>query len=105
MDVVGPLGNAYPLPSEDQIPLVIAGGIGIASVFPVIEKLSGRTYVFYGIRTKNEILMVEEIQKISRELSISTDDGSCDWKGTAVDLLNHFLTHRRSLISRFLIYA
>jgi dihydroorotate dehydrogenase electron transfer subunit len=105
VDVVGPLGNAYPLPSEDQIPLVIAGGIGIASVFPVVEKLSGRTYVFYGVRTKDEILMVEEIQKISRELSISTDDGSCDWKGTAVDLLNHFLTHRRSLISRFLIYA
>ncbi len=105
VDVLGPLGNGYPLLSEDRVPLVIAGGIGMASVFPIVEKLSGRAYVFYGARTKDEILMVEELGKISRELFISTDDGSCDSKGTAADLLNHFLAGRRSLINRFLIYA
>jgi len=105
IDVLGPLGNGYPMPSEDQIPLVIAGGIGLASVFSLVEKLSGRAFVFYGARTKDEIFMVYELRKISREVFISTDDGSCDSKGTAIDLFNHFLTHRRSLMSRCLIYA
>ena len=34
VEVLGPLGNRYPATTEGQVPLVIAGGIGVASVFP-----------------------------------------------------------------------
>ena len=42
LDMLGPLGNFFPLPPEDQTPLIIAGGIGIASVFSLVERLAGR---------------------------------------------------------------
>ncbi len=103
--VLGPLGNGYPVPSAEEIPLVVAGGIGMASVFPLVEAVRGRAYVFYGAKTKDEILMVEELGKISRELFISTDDGTCEKKGTALELLNHFLLRREQRIHNFVIYA
>ncbi len=105
IDVLGPLGNGYPAPSAEEIPLVIAGGIGMASVFPFVEKMPGRAYVFYGAKTKDEILMVEELRKVSKELFISTDDGTCEKKGTALGLLNHFLLRRGQLLHNFVIYA
>ncbi|MBI5847933.1 MAG: dihydroorotate dehydrogenase electron transfer subunit, partial [Nitrospirae bacterium] len=42
LDVLGPLGTCYPVPSGDVIPLVVAGGIGIASVFSFVEQYAGR---------------------------------------------------------------
>jgi dihydroorotate dehydrogenase electron transfer subunit len=105
IEVLGPLGNGYPALSADEVPLVVAGGIGIASVFPLIKKVSGRAYVFYGAKTKDEILMVEELGRLSGELLISTDDGTCEKKGTALELLNHFLLRREQLVSGFVIYA
>src|SRR3990172_7102170 len=55
--LLGPLGNGYPLPSDKQTPLVVAGGVGLASLFPLIEGLSEKAHVFYGARTKDELFV------------------------------------------------
>lgn len=93
IDVLGPLGNSYPLPDKGQIPLIVAGGIGIASVFSLAEKLRGESYMFYGARNRDELLMLNELKGLAEELFISTDDGSFGRKGTIADVLNDFLTH------------
>lgn len=96
IEVLGPLGNHYPVPPKNIIPLVIAGGIGIASVFPLIERLSRKAVVVYGARTKQELMMVDELQGLSRELYLCTDDGSAGERGTVLDVLNRVLVSHSS---------
>ncbi len=105
IEVLGPLGTFYPLPSKDAIPLVIAGGIGIASVFSFVEQYAGRAIVFYGARTKDDLLMLHEVESFAKEVIISTDDGSAGLKGTAATALEHFLSHRPSPITHHSVYA
>ena len=104
LDLLGPLGNGYPMPSDDQSPLVIAGGIGIASVFSLVEKLSKKAFVFYGARLEEELFMTDELGKIYKELVVCTDDGSCGVRGTVVDVLHDFVKNRDG-IQRPVIYA
>ncbi|MDI6743852.1 MAG: dihydroorotate dehydrogenase electron transfer subunit [Thermodesulfovibrionales bacterium] len=106
VNVLGPLGNGYPMPDKNLTPVLIAGGIGIASLFPLAEKLSGNIHFLYGARTKNELLMLNELKGlVKKELIISTDDGSEGEKGTVVDVLNRFLTLNPQLSTLNLLYS
>ncbi|MDP2276856.1 MAG: dihydroorotate dehydrogenase electron transfer subunit, partial [Nitrospirota bacterium] len=106
VNLLGPLGNGYPMPGKNLTPVLVAGGIGIASLFPLAEKLLGNIHFFYGARTKNELLMLNELKGlVKKELIISTNDGSEGTQGTVVDVLNNFLTSHFSLLTSHLIYA
>jgi dihydroorotate dehydrogenase electron transfer subunit len=105
VDMIGPLGNGYPLPSREEVPLIIAGGIGIASVFSLAEKLSGNAFVFYGARVEEELFMTDELQEIYRDLVVCTDDGSCGRKGTVMDVLDDFMGSQPVKMGKPVIYA
>jgi len=105
INVLGPLGKGYPKPDTESIPLVIAGGIGIASLFPLVESVPKRAYVFYGARNNEGLVLLNELKDISGKLSISTDDGSMGPKGTVVDIFNDFLSSQFPVPNSYLIYA
>jgi dihydroorotate dehydrogenase electron transfer subunit len=87
LDVVGPLGNAYPGPRRGTVPVVVAGGIGIASVFPQIRALRGKAVVLYGARSAEELLLLDEVERAARTVTVSTLDGSRGRRGTVLDLM------------------
>lgn len=87
LSVLGPLGSSYPMPPKGKTPLIVAGGIGIASLFPLIEKLKGKAVVLYGARNKSELLMLKEVKALAGTLHTCTDDGSCGKKGMVTGLL------------------
>jgi dihydroorotate dehydrogenase electron transfer subunit len=91
VEALGPLGNCYPLPEDGQIALVIAGGIGIASVFSLIEKLGKKVHVFYGARSADEFFFLDELKALAREVTLCTDDGSVGERGTVADSVGRFL--------------
>jgi dihydroorotate dehydrogenase electron transfer subunit len=105
VEVLGPLGSRYPVPAEDQVPLVVAGGIGIASVFPFLQAIQGRGIVFYGARSGDEILVPGELKEISRELFISTDDGSSGTRGNVVEMLGGYLESNNRRRKNYVLYA
>ncbi|HBR21848.1 MAG TPA: dihydroorotate dehydrogenase electron transfer subunit [Nitrospiraceae bacterium] len=106
VNVLGPLGNGYPMPDKNLTPVLIAGGIGIASLFPLAEKLSWSVHFFYGARTSDELLMLNKLKGlVKKELIISTDDGSEGTKGTVIDILDNFFTRHSSLVTRHLLYS
>ncbi len=72
----GPYGKSYPFPSGKTA--YIAGGTGLASLSPLIEKYRGDVYV--GARTKDELFMIRD------NYYVATDDGSSGFKGTVIDL-------------------
>jgi dihydroorotate dehydrogenase electron transfer subunit len=92
VDVLGPLGNAWPELPKGKAPVVIAGGTGIASVFPLIKSLGRKATVIYGARCGEEVLYKDELLSMSAELHLATDDGTCGIKGTVGDVLNGFFT-------------
>lgn len=91
VNLLGPLGNGYPAPGPASAPVVIAGGIGIASVFPLIESMAGKATVLYGARTGDDLLLLDELKALSGNFDVCTDDGSRGEKGNVLDLLNRVL--------------
>jgi dihydroorotate dehydrogenase electron transfer subunit len=89
LDVVGPLGNTYPAPPRGTTPVVVTGGIGMASVFPFIMAHRGKVEVVYGARTASELMFLDELAGAARTLHICTDDGSHGIKGVVLDALEH----------------
>lgn len=92
IQVLGPLGNGYPKPPRRSIPLLIAGGIGIASLFPLAERYREKTCLIYGARGINDLLMVNELQQLSCKLMVCTEDCSFGGGGKATDILTSFLS-------------
>jgi dihydroorotate dehydrogenase electron transfer subunit len=103
--VLGPLGNRYPHIQDGQVPLVVAGGIGVASVFPFLLEQPGKAVLFYGARSRDEILIKDELKDICREAFISTDDGSTGTKGNVVEMLGGYLDSNRMNLQKYVLYA
>ncbi|MFN3480608.1 MAG: dihydroorotate dehydrogenase electron transfer subunit [Thermodesulfovibrionales bacterium] len=113
VEILGPLGRPYPLPGElvggelvEPLPsggatIVVAGGIGIASLYSLIERCN-KPYVFYGARSSKELFFIDEIQEYSRKIFVTTDDGSAGEKGLITESLDRFLN---SLTETFTVYA
>jgi dihydroorotate dehydrogenase electron transfer subunit len=91
VDLIGPLGNGFtlpPLPSSANS-ILIGGGVGIVSLYPLAETLKGgKIFVFIGGKTENDILAVEDFKKLNSNVFIATEDGSLGVRGTVVDLLS-----------------
>lgn len=97
VDIIGPLGNGFTLPPAPSLgdAILIGGGVGIVSLLPLAEALTGRKLsVFIGGRTKTDILCVKDFQKLNSNVFVATEDGSLGHKGTVIDL---FLSKRDKL--------
>jgi dihydroorotate dehydrogenase electron transfer subunit len=90
--VLGPLGNGFSLPGPSVTSIVVAGGIGIASVHFLLVALLKRqkvpTTLLYGARSHQEIVPLESLGKEGLLIRIATEDGRQGIKGTVIDLLS-----------------
>lgn len=82
-DIVGPLGNASKIEKYGTV-VCAGGGIGIAAILPILTALKqagNRVISVLAGRTKNLVIMVDDVKKYSDEVIIMTDDGSYGEKG------------------------
>jgi dihydroorotate dehydrogenase electron transfer subunit len=89
VQLLGPLGNYFPQSAGDFV--LLAGGIGIASVFSLLEANPGKAHVFCGVRNCDEILMREDIEKLARKVYWTTDDGSYCRAGLITEPFSEFV--------------
>jgi ferredoxin/flavodoxin---NADP+ reductase len=98
-DVVGPLG--VPTHIENYGTCVcVGGGIGIAPVHFVAKSLKqagNKVISIIGARSKNLLILGEEIKKHSDQLQVSTDDGSYGHHGFVTDLLTQILSGKEKV--------
>lgn len=91
VELIGPLGNGFtlpPLPSSANI-ILLGGGIGVVSLYPLAEALRSRDLtVFVGAKTENDLLCVEDFKKLGSRILVATEDGSSGFKGTVMDLFS-----------------
>ena len=82
-DVVGPLGNATHIEKVGTV-LASGGGVGVAPMLPIVEafkKAGNKVITVLAARTKELIILEEQIREFSDEVIIMTDDGSYGKKG------------------------
>ncbi len=82
-DIVGPLGNPSRIENYGTV-ICAGGGIGIAAILPILtalKKAGNRIISVLAGRTKNLVIMVDDVKKYSDEVVIMTDDGSIGEKG------------------------
>ncbi len=89
LDLIGPLGRPTHVEKLGTV-VCIGGGIGIAPVYPIakgMREAGNRVISIIGARTKDLLIMEEEMGKVSDVLKISTDDGTYGFHGYVSDIL------------------
>ncbi len=82
-DVVGPLGKATHIENFGTV-VCAGGGVGVAPMLPIIQALKAagnRVISVLAGRSKDLIILEDEVRKSSDEVIIMTDDGSYGQQG------------------------
>ncbi|MDR0743933.1 MAG: sulfide/dihydroorotate dehydrogenase-like FAD/NAD-binding protein [Tannerella sp.] len=82
-DIAGPLGQATHIGKVGTV-VCAGGGVGVAPLYPIVEAFhhaGNRVIVVLAARTRDLIIMEEQMKAASDEVVIMTDDGSYGTKG------------------------
>ncbi len=93
LDVVGPLGK----PSEIEnfgTAVVVSGSVGTAMAYPTARELKragNKVISIVGARSKDLLVLEDEVRAVSDETLVVTDDGSYGDKGLVTDKLKEVM--------------
>ncbi len=83
LDVAGPLGAKIEIPPGGHV-CGVGGGFGSAALLCLMRAFSARgdkTTAIIGARSKDLLILADELQPICHNVEICTDDGSAGFKG------------------------
>ena len=90
LSIVGPLGHGFDLSAKK--PLLVGGGLGLAPLLFLAHGLGdGVTDILMGGRSAEELFWTKLYEGLSKEIFLTTDDGSTGTKGTVMALLPQLL--------------
>ena len=97
--ITGPLGKpnemcAEPEKYKGKRIVYVAGGVGIAPVYPQVKYLKEQGFdidVIYGSRNAQLLLIRDKIEKVTKKIRYATDDGSFGKKGFVTDILEEHI--------------
>ena len=104
-DVVGPLGNPTHIENFGTV-LCAGGGVGVAPMLPIIKALKAagnRVLSVIAGRSKDLIILEDEVRASSDELIIMTDDGSYGEKGVVTVGMEKFIKQEPKIDKAFAI--
>lgn len=93
VDVVGPLGCPTHIEKVGTV-VAVGGGIGVAPAYPIakgFKQAGNRVLSILGARTRELLILEEEMRSVSDEVHVTTDDGSYGRHGFVTDELKHLL--------------
>ena len=84
--VLGPLGNPSKIEKYDPPVMIVGGGFGVAPCYPIVKAhkaIGNKVIMVIAARTKDLIIMEDEMRAAADELIIMTDDGSAGRQGVS----------------------
>ncbi len=93
LDVVGPLGKPSEIKKVGTV-VVVGGGVGTAMAYPsaaAFKRAGNRVISIVGARTKELVILEQELRAVSDAVMITTDDGSYADKGFVTDKLRQLI--------------
>ena len=101
VDIVGPLGTSFGIPTEPVRALLVGGGYGSAPLFGLAEVLQSRgckVDMVLGASSAGKIYAPVEGKRFVNTLTITTDDGSTGILGKVSDVLPSLIEAKESEI-------
>ncbi len=83
LDIVGPLGNGFPLGEKKAF--LIGGGIGVPPMLELAKQLDCEKQIILGYRDNN-LFLLDEFKKYG-DVYVATEDGSVGTKGNVIDAI------------------
>lgn len=94
LDLVGPLGMPTELSGAKKV-CVIGGGVGCAIAYPqakALHNMGAEVDIIAGFRSKDIVILEDEMKAVSENLYITTDDGSYGEKGLVTTKLESLIS-------------
>ena len=106
LSVIAPLGHGFTVPKAGgEIPLLVAGGYGMAAMFLLAQRSPQKGIVFVGGRKRVDILCEKEFAAIGWEVRATTEDGSHGEKGLVTQPLLAEIRNPKSEIRNYKLFA
>lgn len=96
-DVVGPLGRPTDIRNYGTV-VCAAGGVGTAPMLPIIEamkKAGNKVIAVLAARTKDLIILEDQVREFADEVVIMTDDGSYGTKGLVTNGVENIINREK----------
>lgn len=90
-DIVGPLGHPTEMEGLKKV-AVVGGGVGCAIAYPIAKEMHAKgidVTMIAGFRSKDIVILEDEMKAASNKLIICTDDGSFGEKGFTTQFLKN----------------
>ncbi len=82
LSAIGPLGHGFTVPQPGgEMPLLVAGGYGMAAMYLLAQRSPQKGIVFVGGRRRVDILCETEFRALGWDVRVTTEDGSHGEKG------------------------
>ncbi len=85
VDVLGPLGRGFPMPGKKERVVMVAGGVGVASLHLLAKRIGYGTLLFGG-RNRRDARLAGDFRDLM-EVKIVTEDGSMGRKGFVTEFV------------------
>lgn len=98
-DFVGPLGVATEIENYGKV-ICVGGGVGIAPIYPIAKALKeagNEVLSIIGARSKELLILENEMAAASTELFVATDDGTYGHQGFVTDILKDIITKEQNI--------
>jgi len=92
-DFVGPLGTEAKFNSPKKV-LGVGGGLGVAPLYPKLKALyeqGAEVTAIIGAKSADLLIFEDEVNKVSKQVYVCTDDGSKGHKGFVTEVLKELL--------------
>ncbi len=80
LQVIGPLGNGFPLECDAE-PVLVGGGYGVAPLYFLATRLENKGVLVVGGGTSRDILAVDDFLQLGWRVEVATMDGSAGTEG------------------------
>ncbi|MBI2438406.1 MAG: hypothetical protein HYV36_06300 [Lentisphaerae bacterium] len=95
VNLLGPLGHGFPSVRKNTLPILVAGGYGMAALYLVAQRSRVKGIVFVGGARAADILCVSDFRRLGWDARVATEDGSAGRKGLVTHLLDAWLKQER----------
>jgi len=92
-DIIGPLGRPTHIENLGTV-VCVGGGTGVAVMYPITrayKEAGNHVIAIIGSRTKDLLILEDEMKAASHDLRVTTDDGSYGVHGFVTDVLKKIL--------------
>jgi ferredoxin--NADP+ reductase len=99
MHILGPLGHPTEIENFGTA-AIVGGGVGIGVAYPIaaaLKKAGNKVISIIGARTKDILILEDEMKAVSNELLVSTDDGSYGFCGFTSQVLQNVIDRGQKL--------